>query len=244
MAAFKIMLSSKKIIYFCLLLLFSLCPSRLSAENTGETLQLPEKVILGDDKTLTTVFSFREETRTDTALSLKAIPPQLPSLSFFNITVSAGNQNNFAVTFSRQSRNWCLGATASQSGMEPFPEPVQELSLSISRKKMFRPGILDFSFSVTRLWNLPASKKTGVILVPSTLAEGGEAIIRLGATFSPEKPLRARLSLAYHLLNAKEDAGREAIWPAWSAEAGLIARLNLKTEFTFFLDCPFSYDNP
>jgi len=235
--------SIKKITYAGLLLFF-LHPLTLSGQNNNEPLQLPERVILGEDNTLTTVFSFREETRPDTTLSLKAISTKLPSLSFSSLAVRAGNQKNFAVTFSRQSSNWSLNATASQAGMEPFPEPVQELSLSISRKKMVRSGILDFSFSVARLWNLPASKKTGGGFVPSALAEGGEAEVHLGAAFFPERPLSARVSLAYHILNAKNDTDLKAIWPAWSVEASVTAKLNPKTGFTFFLDCPFSYDNP
>jgi hypothetical protein len=244
MTAFKIMLFLKKITYFCLLLFFILYPLRLSAENNNEPLQLPERVILGEDKTLATGFAFHEETRSDTALSLKAISAKLPPLSFSSLTVRAGNQENFAVAFSRQSSNWSFGATASQAGMEPFPEPIQELSLSISRKKMVRPGILDFSFSVAHLWNLPASKKTDGGFVPSTLTESEEAVVSLGAAFFPEKPLSTKVSLAYHLLNAKNDTDQKAVWPAWSVEASVIAKLNLKTEFTFFLDCPFSYDNP
>gem|GEM_PF-2664880 len=243
MTAFKIMPSIEKITCVGLLLLF-LHPLTLSAQNNDEPLQLPERVILGEDKNLTTVFSFREETRPDTVLSLKAISAKLPSLSFSSLTVSAGNQENFAVAFFRQSGNWSLGATASQAGMEPFPKPVQELSLSISRKKMVRTGILDFSFSVARLWNLPASKKSGGGFVPSTLSEGREAVVNLGADFFPERPLSARVSLAGHILDAKENADRKVIWPAWSVEAGVTAKLNRKTEFTFFLDCPFSYENP
>ena len=243
MTAFKIMPSIKKITYAGLLLLF-LHPLTLSAQNNNEPLQLPERVIMGENRTATTVFSLREETRPDTALSLKVIPTKLPSLSFSSLTVRAGSQKNFAVAFSRQSSNWSLGATASQAGMEPFPEPVQELSLSISRKKMIRPGILDFSFSVARLWNLPASKKSDGGFVPSALAESGEAVVNLGATFFPERPLSMRVSLAYHLLDAKNDSGRQAIWSAWSAESSVTAKLNPKTGFTFFLDCPFSYDNP
>ncbi|MBU2495005.1 MAG: hypothetical protein ABIK20_06505 [Candidatus Omnitrophota bacterium] len=237
------MLSIKKITYVGLLLLF-LHPLTLPAQNNNEPLQLPERIILGEDKTLTTVFSFREETRPDTALSLKAISTKLPSLSFSSLTVSAGNQENFAVAFSRQSSNWSLGATASQAGMEPFPEPVREVSLSINRKKMVRAGILNFSFSVARLWNLPASKKIGGDFVPAALTEGGEAVVSLGAAFFPERPLSARISLAYHILNAKNDIDLEAVWPVWSLEAGVTARLNLKTKLTVFLDCPFSYDNP
>ncbi len=219
-------------------------PLRLSAENNNEPLQLPERVILGEDKTLTTVFSFREETRPDTALSLKTIPTKLPSLSFSSLTVSAGNQENFAVAFSRQNSNWSLGATANQREMEPFPKPIQELSLSISRKKMVRPGILDFSLSIARLWNLPASKKSGGGFVPSALTESGEVVVNFGAAFFPEKPLSTRVSLAYHLLDAKDDTNRKVIWPTWSVEASVTAKLNLKTGLTFFLDCPFSYDNP
>jgi len=233
-----------KSVAFMGLALFLFCPLRLSAENNNEPLQLPERVILGEDKALTTVFSFREEARPDTALSLKAIPAKLPPLSFSNLTVKIGNQENFAVAFSRQSSNWSLSATASQAGMEPFPEPVQELSLSISRKKMVQTGILDFSFSVARLWDLPASKKTISGFVPSTLEEGGEAVVSLGAAFFPERPLSTRVSLAYHLLDAKDDTDLKAVWPAWSVEASVIAKLNLKTGFTFFLDCPFNYDNP
>jgi len=237
------MLSIKKITYAGLLLLF-LHPLTLPAQNNNEPLQLPEQVILGEDKALTTVFSFREETRPDTALSLKVVSTKLPPLSFSSLTVRAGNQKNFAVAFSQQSGNWSLGATASQAGMEPFPEPVRELSLSINRKKMVRTGILNFSLSVARLWNLPASKKTGGVFVPSSLAEGGEAVINFGAAFFPERPLSARVSLAYHLLNAQNYTDRKAVWPMWSVEAGVTAQLNLKTGFTLFLDCPFGYDNP
>ncbi len=235
--------SLKKIIYF-LLLFFILYPLVLLAEDNNEPLQLPEKVILGEDKTLTTVFSFREETKPDSTLSSKEIPAKLPPLSFSIFTVRAGSQENFAAEFSKQSSNWSLGATANQAGMEPFPEPVKELSLSISRKKMVRAGILNFSFSVARLWDLPASKKTGSGFVPAALAEGGEAVVNLGAAFFPERPLSARVSLAYHLLDAKDDTDRKAVWPTWSVEAGVTAKLNLKTGFTFFLDCPFNYDNP
>ena len=237
------MASIKKITYAVLLLLF-LHPLTLPAQDSNEPLQLPERVILGEDKTPTTVFSFREETGPDTALPLKAILTKLSSLSFSTLTVRAGSQENFAVAFSRQSSNWFLGAAASQAGMEPFPEPVRELSLSVNRKKMVRTGILDLSFSAARLWNLPAGKKSGGGFVPSSLAEGGEAVVKLGTDFFPERPLSARVSLAYHFLDAKNNADRQAIWPAWSAEASVTAKLTPKTGFTFFLDCPFSYDNP
>ena len=227
-----------------LALLLLLYPLRLPAQNNNEPIQLPERVIMGENRTATTVFSFREETRPDTALSLKAIPTKLPSLSFSSLAVSAGSQETFAVAFSRQSSDWSFNLAARQSGMEPFPEPVRELALSIGRQKMVRRGILDFSFSVARLWNLPASKKIGADFVPSVLAEGGEAVISFGAAFFPERPFSARLSLAYHLLNAKNSAPLEAIWPAWSFEYGVTAKLNPKTGLTFFLDCPFGYDNP
>ena len=233
-----------KSVTFAGLALLLFCPTLLPAENNNEPLQLPERVILGEDKTSTTVFSFREETRPDTALPLKTIPIKLPSLSFSSLTIRAGNQENFAVAFSRQNSNWSLGATASQGGMEPFPEPIQELSLSISRKKMVRAGILDFSLSVARLWNLPASKKSGGGFVPSALTESGEAVVRFGAAFFPERPLSTRVSLAYHFLNAQDDTDLQAVWPTWSVETSVTAKLNLKTGFTFFLDCPFSYDNP
>ena len=235
--------SIKKITYAGLLLLF-LHPLTLSAQNNNEPLQLPERVIMGENRTATTVFSLREETRPDTALSLKVIPTKLPSLSFSSLTVSAGSQENFTVAFSRQNSNWSLNAAARQSGMEPFPEPVRELSLSVGRQKMVRHGILNFSFSVARLWNLPASKKSGDGFVPASLAESGEAVVNLGAVFFPERPLSARVSLACHLLDAKDDTDLTTIWPAWSVEASVTAKLNLKTGFTFFLDCPFSYDNP
>src|SRR5450830_1557129 len=117
MTAFKIMPSIKKITYVGLLLLF-LHPLTLPAQNNDEPLQLPERVILGEDTTLTTVFSFREEISPDTALSLKTISAKLPPLSFSSFTVRAGTQENFAVAFSRQSSNWSLGATANQIGME------------------------------------------------------------------------------------------------------------------------------
>ncbi|MFH2069049.1 MAG: hypothetical protein ABII89_06270 [Candidatus Omnitrophota bacterium] len=238
------MFSSKKTTYFCLMLFFILYPLRLTAQNNNESLQLPERVILGEDRTSTTVFPFREETRPDTPLSLKEISAKLPPLLFSGVTVRAGSQKNFAVSFSRQSSNWSLGTIASQAGMEPFPEPVQELSLAISRKKMVRPGILDFSFSVARLWNLPASKKAGADFIPATLAEGKEAVISVGAAFFPERPLSARVSVACHFLDAKDDTEMKAVWPAWSVAAGITAKLNLKTGLTIFLDCPFSYDNP
>jgi len=69
-------------------------------------------------------------------------------------------------------------------------------------------------------------------------------VVNFGAAFFPEKPLSTRVSLAYHLLDAKDDTNRKAIWPTWSVEASVTAKLNLKTGLTFFLDCPFSYDNP
>ena len=69
-------------------------------------------------------------------------------------------------------------------------------------------------------------------------------MVNLGAAFFPERPLSTRVSIAYHFLDAKNDTDRQAVWPAWSAEASVTAKLNPKTGFTFFLDCPFSYDNP
>jgi len=226
------------------LLLLFLHPLTLLAQNNNETLQLPERIILGEDRTSTTVFSFREETSPDTALSSQEISTRLPSLSFSSLTVSAGTQENVAMSFSRQGSNWSLGATASQSGMEPFPEPVRKLSLSAGRSKMVRRGILDFSFSVAQLWNVPASKKSGVVFVPAAIAEGREAVVKFGAAFFPERPLSARVSLACHFLDAKDDTEMKAVWPAWSAEFGVTAKLNLKTGLTIFLDCPFGYDNP
>ncbi len=243
MTAFKIMSFIKKISYVSLLLFF-LNPLTLPAQNNNETLQLPERIILGEDRTSTTVFSFREEAGPDTALSSQEISTRLPSLSSSSLTVSAGTQENVALSFSRQDGNWSLGATASQSGMEPFPEPVRKLSLSVGRKKMVRRGILDFSFSVAQLWDLPAGKKSGSDFIPAALAEGKEAVVKLGAAFFPERPLSARVSLACHFLDAKDDGEIKAVWPAWSAEFGVTAKLNLKTGLTLFLDCPFGYDNP
>lgn len=234
----------KKIVYPSLSLFLILCPLKLSAQNNNEPLQLPERVILGEDKALMTVFSFREEAGPDTALSLKAIPANLPSLSFSELTLKIGSQENFAVVLSRQSSNWSFNATASRAGMEPFPEPIQELSLSIIRKKMVRHGILDLSFSVACLWNLPASEKTDAGFVPATLSEGKEAVVNFATAFFPERPLSTWVSIACRFLDAKDEADLEVVRPTWSFEAGVSAKLNLKTEFTFFLDCPFGYDNP
>ena len=234
---------SKKITILGLLLLL-VCPDFLSAQNNSETLQLPERIILGEDRAPTTVFSFREEAGPDTALASQEIATRLPSLTSSSLTVSAGTQENVALSFSRQDGNWSLGATASQSGMEPFPEPVRKLSLSVGRQKMVRRGILDFSFSVAQLWDLPAGKKSGVVFIPAALAEGREAVVKFGADFFPERPLSARVSLAAHFLDATDETETKAVWPAWSAEFGVTAKLNLKTGLTFFLDCPFGYDNP
>ncbi len=239
------MLSLKKVTCFYLLFFFILCPFRLSAQNNNETLQLPERVILGEDKTLTTTFSFREETGPDTGLSLKEVAAKLPSISFSRITVSAGTQENFLVAFSRQQRaNLSFGAEINRAVTEPFTKPAQELSFSVEYKKMVRRGILNFSFSVAQLWNLPASKKTVGGCVPAALSEGKKAVVNFEAAFFPEKPLSARASLARHFLDVKNEPDTEAVWPDWSAETGVTAKLNLKTAFTLFLEYRFGYDNP
>lgn len=233
--------SLKKITYAGLLL-FLLRPLTLPAQN-NEAVRLPERVIIGEDKAPVTVFSFRNETLPDTSLSSKTISPMLPSLSFSNLTATVGNQDNIGVSFFRQNDIWSLGVAANQQEIKPFPETVKELSLSVSRKKMVRAGILEFSFAVAGLWDLPASRKSGTRFIPAAISESREAKISLATAFGPDRPLGARFSIDYRLLEGNDRNGLDAIWPRWSAEAGITAKVNPKTGLTFFLDCPFDYNN-
>ncbi|MFH0796908.1 MAG: hypothetical protein V2A65_07625 [Candidatus Omnitrophota bacterium] len=214
----------------------------------GEDLRLPERIIIGEDKTPAPVFSFPQEAPPLLPSFQDRLLPEksVPSLSFFNLNLWGGTRESLGFSFFWQTDKFYLGFVSSQKGIEPFPEAVREAAVSLGFKKTVPSCLLDFSLSTGFIWDLPAGRREGGLYLPDNLSGTGQTEFTFAATLFPYRRLHPSGSITYHLLSVDEDENTSALWPDWTGKISLIGSINPKVTLDLFVEYESGadYGNP
>jgi len=209
--------------------------------------QLPEKVILGQEKSIPYYFPFRYERLKASGPVLAALPSaHLPTLTYSRLDFSAGTRNNVSASYTGQKDAFYWSVAAASGEVKPFPGATGRLVFSAGRKTVNRFGLLDFAVSAGYLWNPPAARETNGSFVPDNFSQTGLAGVSLSSILLPDKKVRPFLSVAYHLPSEKRDGSLKLMWPDWTGEIGFFIQFSEKTVCRLMLDYegPVDYGDP
>ena len=214
----------------------------------GEDLRLPERIIIGEDRTPAPVFSFPQEAPPVSPSFQDRLLPEnvVPSLSFFNLNLWGGTRESLGLSFFWQTDKFYLGFAGSQRGIEPFPDAVREAAVLLGWKRTVQSCLLDCSLSTGCIRDLPASRKEGGLYLPDNLSDTGQTEFTFAATVFPDKRLHLAGSITYHLLSTDQDEDTTALWPDWTGNISLIGSINPKFTLRLFLEYESGadYGNP